>query len=67
MPDFSNEELKILNLLREEKNTDEISDRMNLSKRSVELKRDKMRQKANVKTIGGLFVVCVEKEPDTVK
>jgi DNA-binding NarL/FixJ family response regulator len=61
LPDFSNEELKILNLLQEEKNTDEISDRMNLSKRSVELKRDKMRQKANVKTIGGLLLYALKR------
>lgn len=61
LPEFSKEELQILNLLREEKNTEEISDRMNLSKRSVELKRDKMRQKANVKTVGGLLLYAIKR------
>jgi len=61
LPDFTTEELKILNLLSEEKNTEEISDRMNLSKRSVELKRDRMRQKANVKTVGGLLLYALKR------
>jgi DNA-binding NarL/FixJ family response regulator len=56
LPDFSDEELRILTLLSEEKNTYEISCILNLSKRSIELKKDKMRQKANVKTVGGLLL-----------
>lgn len=56
LPVFSDDELLILNLLKEEKNTEEISSMLNLSKRAIEIKRDKMRQKANVKTVGGLLL-----------
>jgi len=62
LPDFSGEEMKILSLLSEEKNTYEISCMMNLSKRSIELKRDKMRQKANVKTLGGLLLYAFKRK-----
>jgi DNA-binding NarL/FixJ family response regulator len=61
LPQFSNEELKILTLLSEEKNTDEISDILNLSKRSIELKRDKMRHKAKVKTVAGLVLYAFKR------
>ncbi|HTE12467.1 MAG TPA: response regulator transcription factor [Chitinophagaceae bacterium] len=56
LPVFSNEELQLLNLLKHEKTTEEISVLMSLSKRSIEIKRDKMREKAFVKTIGGLLL-----------
>ena len=61
LPDFSIEELKILNLLKEEKTTEEISMLMNQSKRSIELKRDKMRCKANSKTVGGLLLYALKR------
>lgn len=61
LPDFSNEELKILNLLKQEKTTGEISILMNQSRRSIELKRDKMRGKANSKTIGGLLIYALKR------
>lgn len=61
LPDFSTEELKILNLLKEEKTTEEISILMNQSKRSIELKRDRMRGKANSKTIGGLLIYALKR------
>jgi DNA-binding NarL/FixJ family response regulator len=61
LPDFSDEELKILNFLKEEKTTEEISVLMNQSKRSIELKRDKMRGKANSKTTGGLLIYALKR------
>lgn len=61
LPQFSSEELKILTLLSEEKNTDEISDILNLSKRSIEIKRDKMRHKAKVKTVAGLVLYAFKR------
>jgi|SRR5579872_1600207 len=61
LPDFSEEELKILNFLKEEKTTEEISILMNQSRRSIELKRDKMRGKANSKTIGGLLLYALKR------
>ncbi|HET6256500.1 MAG TPA: response regulator transcription factor [Puia sp.] len=61
LPDFSYEELQILNLLKEEKTTQEISVLMNQSKRSIELKRDRMRGKANSKTIGGLLLYALKR------
>ena len=61
LPDFSTEELKILNFLKEEKTTEEISLLMNQSKRSIELKRDRMRGKANSKTIGGLLIYALKR------
>jgi DNA-binding NarL/FixJ family response regulator len=61
LPNFSIEELKILNLLKEEKTTEEISMLMNQSKRSIELKRDKMRGKANSKTVGGLLLYALKR------
>ncbi|HET6256285.1 MAG TPA: response regulator transcription factor [Puia sp.] len=60
-PDFSFEEIKILNLLKEEKTTKEISGIMNLSKRSIELRRDKMREKANAQTLGGLLLYAMKR------
>ncbi|AEV97239.1 hypothetical protein A4D02_17260 [Niastella koreensis] len=61
LPEFTCEELKILELMKLEKTTDEISHIMHLSKRSIELKRDKMKEKANVKTIGGLLLYCLKR------
>jgi DNA-binding NarL/FixJ family response regulator len=56
LPTFTDEEIQILRLLCREKNTDEIAAELHIGKRSVELKRDRMRQKANVKTVGGLLL-----------
>lgn len=56
LPEFSKDELAILELLKQEKTTQEVSEIMNLSKRSIELKRDKMREKTNTKTIAGLLI-----------
>lgn len=61
LPEFGEDEIKILNLLKEERTTGEISSIMNLSKRSIEMKRDKMREKANVKTIGGLILYALKR------
>lgn len=56
LPEFTIEEIRILKLLSQERTTQEISSILNLSKRSIELKKDKMREKAGVKTIGGLLL-----------
>lgn len=61
LPAFNPEELRILEMLREEKTTEEISSIMCMSKRSVELKRDRMREKANAKTIGGLLLYAMKR------
>lgn len=61
LPNFTNEEIKLIELMKAEKTTEEISEIMNLSKRSVELKRDKMREKSNTKTIGGLLLYAVKR------
>jgi DNA-binding NarL/FixJ family response regulator len=61
LPEFTLEEIRILSLIREERSTEEISDIMNLSKRSIELKREKMKTKANAKTVGGLLVYALKR------
>jgi DNA-binding NarL/FixJ family response regulator len=61
LPHFTEEEITILDLLRSEKTTEEISNIMHLSKRSIEIKRDKMREKANVKTVGGLLLYATKR------
>jgi DNA-binding NarL/FixJ family response regulator len=61
LPQFTVEEIEILTLLREERSTEEISHIMNLSKRSIELKREKMKAKANTKTIGGLLIYALKR------
>lgn len=61
LPYFSDEELKILDLLKREKSTEEISEIMNLSKRSIELKRDRMREKSNTKTVAGLILYAFKR------
>lgn len=61
LPEFTNEEIKILELLQVEKTTDEIAHIMNIGRRSVEVKRDKMKEKANVKTIGGLLLYSIKR------
>jgi DNA-binding NarL/FixJ family response regulator len=61
LPDFSQEEIRIIELLQAEKTTEEIATIMQLSKRSIEMKRDKMKEKAHVKTIGGLLLYCLKR------
>jgi DNA-binding NarL/FixJ family response regulator len=56
LPCFSDEEIRILNLLKDEKTTEEISACMHVSKRTIETKRDKMREKVHAKTTGGLLL-----------
>lgn len=53
---FNEKELKILQLLSEDKTTDEISKIVFLSPRTVETIRQNMKTKVNAKTIGGLLV-----------
>jgi DNA-binding NarL/FixJ family response regulator len=61
LPVFSRDELEMLNLLKQEKTTEEIAEAQDLSKRSIEIKRDKMKKKANVKTIGGLLIYALKR------
>jgi DNA-binding NarL/FixJ family response regulator len=52
---FSEKELKILQLLAEDKTTDEISKIIFLSPRTIETIRQSMKNKIGAKTIGGLI------------
>jgi DNA-binding NarL/FixJ family response regulator len=61
VPEFTTEEIKILEYIKLEKTTGEISSALNLSDRSIELKRDKMREKANVKTTSGLLLYAYKR------
>ncbi len=61
LPSFTNEEVQILDLMKEERTTEEISSMLHLSKRSIEVKRDKMRQKVNAKTNGGLLLYAFKR------
>lgn len=53
---FSEKELRILQLLGEDKTTDEISKIVFLSPRTIETIRQNMKNKVGAKTIGGLIV-----------
>ena len=53
---FTDEEVIILKYLQKEITTEEISSLMHLSKRSIEIKRDKMREKVGARTIAGLLL-----------
>lgn len=53
---FSEKELKILQLLGEDKTTDEISKVIFLSPRTIETIRQNMKNKVGAKTIGGLLM-----------
>jgi DNA-binding NarL/FixJ family response regulator len=55
---FSEKELKILQLICDDKTTDEISDEVFLSPRTIETIRQNMKAKAGVKTIAGLVMYC---------
>jgi DNA-binding NarL/FixJ family response regulator len=55
---FSEKELKILKLICEDKTTDEISEEVFLSPRTIETIRQNMKAKAGVKTIAGLVMFC---------
>jgi DNA-binding NarL/FixJ family response regulator len=61
LPDFSADEINIAELLKQEKTTEEISAIMHFSKRSIELKRDRMKEKAGVKTISGLLLYIIKR------
>lgn len=53
---FNEKELKILQLLAEDKTTEEISKVVFLSPRTIETIRQNMKMKVNAKTIGGLIM-----------
>jgi DNA-binding NarL/FixJ family response regulator len=56
---FSEKELKILKLIAEDKTTEDISKEVFLSPRTIETIRQNMKQKAGVKTIGGLVTYAM--------
>jgi len=56
---FNDNELKILRLISEDKTTDEISDEVFLSPRTVEAIRQNMKTKVGVKTIAGLLMYAI--------
>lgn len=56
---FNEKELKILQLLAEDKTTDEISKTVFLSPRTIETIRQNMKNKVNAKTIGGLIMYAM--------
>ncbi|MFM2361000.1 MAG: hypothetical protein RLY16_2993 [Bacteroidota bacterium] len=53
---FNEKEIKILQLLAEDKTTEEISKTIFLSPRTIETIRQNMKTKVNAKTIGGLLM-----------
>lgn len=55
---FSEKELNILKLICEDKTTEEISEAVFLSPRTIETIRQNMKTKAGVKTIAGLVMFC---------
>jgi DNA-binding NarL/FixJ family response regulator len=61
LPDFSKEELGIMELMLHEKGTSEIANTMHMSRRSIELKRNKMKEKANVASNMGLLLYCLKR------
>ncbi|HEX8461511.1 MAG TPA: response regulator transcription factor [Segetibacter sp.] len=56
---FSDKELKILKLISDDKTTEEISEDVFLSPRTVETIRQNMKTKVGVKTIAGLLMYAV--------
>lgn len=56
---FSEKEVKILQLLAEDKTTEEISQEIFLSPRTIESIRQNMKSKVSAKTIGGLIMYAM--------
>jgi len=56
---FSEKELRILQLIAEDKTTEEISKEVFLSPRTIETIRQNMKSKANAKTIAGLIMYAM--------
>ncbi|HEX8333376.1 MAG TPA: response regulator transcription factor [Segetibacter sp.] len=56
---FNEKELRILRLISEDKTTEEISEAVFLSPRTVETIRQNMKSKVNAKTIGGLLMYAM--------
>jgi DNA-binding NarL/FixJ family response regulator len=61
LPGFSEDEIRILDLIKAEKTIDEISLEMHLSKRSIEIKRDKMKCKSNTRSTVGLLLYALKR------
>ena len=59
--DLSEKELKVLRLMCEEKTTKEIADIVDISPRTVEAIRDKLKTKTGAKSMAGLVMYAVKK------
>lgn len=59
--DLSDKELKVLRLMCEEKTTKEIADIVDISPRTVEAIRDKLKTKTGAKSMAGLVMYAVKK------
>src|SRR5690606_37462678 len=58
--EITEKEVKILKLMREEKTTKEIADIVEISPRTVEAIRDKLKTKAGAKSMAGLVMYAVK-------
>jgi DNA-binding NarL/FixJ family response regulator len=54
LPNFSLEEIKIVELQKNEYTTDEIASSMGLSRRSIEIKIEKIKERSNIKSKIGM-------------
>jgi DNA-binding NarL/FixJ family response regulator len=61
LPNFTLEEIKIVELLKNEYTMDEIASSMGLSRRSIEIKFDKLRERTNVKSKIGIALYFMKR------
>lgn len=61
LPNFSLEEIKIVQLLKNEYTTDEIASSMGLSRRSIEIKIDKIKERTNIKSKIGIALYFIKR------
>ena len=59
-PDFSERELQVLELICKEYSNSEISDKMNISNRTVEGYRQKLIEKSGAKNLAGLIILALK-------
>lgn len=64
---FSNKELQIIQMICEEKTTKQIGDQLNISARTAEEYRQKIRMKMNVKTTTGIVIYAIRNDLFTVE
>ena len=59
-PKLTDKEITVLRLMCEEKSTKEIADQVDLSPRTVEAIRDKLKTKTGAKSMAGLVMFAVK-------